>query len=52
MGGLPQVNFPLAEVDGAPVGLGIIGARGSDEALLALATKLAAFVPMPQASAR
>jgi len=44
--GSPQVNLPVAEVDGAPVGLGLIGARGSDEALLELACKLAGIVPL------
>lgn len=52
LGGLPQIDFPLGEVDGAPVGLVIIGARGSDEALLALDIKLAEFVPMPQAKSQ
>lgn len=46
LGKLPQVNLPVAEVDGAPVGLGLIGARGSDEALLELACKLAGIVPL------
>jgi amidase len=32
--GVPQVNLPGATVDGAPVGLSIIGARGSDLDLL------------------
>ena len=35
--GVPQVNLPGAMVDGAPVGLSIVGARGSDLALLAVA---------------
>lgn len=35
--GVPQVNLPGAVVDGAPVGLSIIGARGTDAALLAVA---------------
>ena len=32
-----QVSLPVATVDGSPIGLGIIGPRGSDEALLDLA---------------
>ena len=32
-----QVSLPLAQVEGCPMGLGIIGPRGSDEALLDLA---------------
>src|SRR4051812_42538215 len=35
--GVPQVNLPGATVDGAPVGLSIIGARGSDAVLVAVA---------------
>ncbi|EFN55493.1 hypothetical protein CHLNCDRAFT_9137, partial [Chlorella variabilis] len=43
LAGLPQVSMPLATLeDGLPVGVSIIGPRGSDEALLALAERLAA----------
>ncbi len=35
--GSPQVNLPGALVDGAPVGLSIVGGRGTDSALLAVA---------------
>lgn len=35
--GSPQLNLPGAVVDGAPVGLSIIGGRGSDASLIALA---------------
>jgi len=35
--GSPQVNLPGATVDGAPVGLSIIGGRGSDSSLIAVA---------------
>jgi amidase len=35
--GSPQVNLPGAKLDGAPVGLSIIGGRGADLALLAVA---------------
>ncbi len=37
--GLPQVTLPLAMAAGCPVGLSVIGARGEDEALLALAER-------------
>jgi amidase len=40
LGGLTgsrQVNLPGALVDGAPVGLSIVGGRGTDTTLLALA---------------
>eukprot|EP00955_Chlamydomonas_euryale_P066192 359472-Chlamydomonas_euryale.AAC.1 len=39
--GLPQATLPVASVDGLPVGLSLIGTRGSDEALLALAGRMA-----------
>ena len=37
LAGHPQVNLPGATVDGAPIGLSIIGARGSDATLVAVA---------------
>jgi amidase len=40
--GHPQVSIPGAEVDGLPVGLSIIGPRGSDAALVAVARALEA----------
>lgn len=38
---LPQINLPVAWVDGAPVGLSIMMAQGTDRALLALARRVA-----------
>ena len=38
--GGPQINLPLAEVDGLPVGLSLIGARGSDEMLIGFARRV------------
>jgi len=38
--GLPQVSLPLARVDGLPVGLSLIAARGNDLLLLSLARQL------------
>lgn len=38
----PQVSLPLATVDGCPVGLSLLGPRGSDEALLLLSEQLMA----------
>ncbi len=35
--GVPQVNLPGAQVDGAPVGLSIVGGRGTDLDLLRIA---------------
>ena len=42
LGRLPQVQLPAGKVDGAAIGLSLIGPRGSDRALLALAEKVAA----------
>jgi amidase len=39
--GRPQINLPLAAVGGLPVGLSLLGARGTDEVLLAFAHDLA-----------
>ncbi len=40
--GVPQVSLPGATVDGLPVGLSILGARGSDAALVAVANAMEA----------
>jgi amidase len=42
LAGHPQVNLPGAAVDGLPVGLSIIGPRGSDATLVAVARALEA----------
>lgn len=42
LAGLPQLNIPGADVDGAPVGLSIMAARGADMTLIAVAQALAA----------
>jgi len=38
---LPQVSLPLAQLDGCPLGLSLVAARGNDAMLLALAKALA-----------
>ena len=38
--GRPQLSLPLAQVDGLPVGLSLLGDRGADEALIALAKNI------------
>ncbi len=38
--GLPQLAFPALTTGEGPLGLGLVGARGTDKALLALAAKL------------
>jgi len=40
MAGLPQINLPLGSVGGKPVGLSIIGWRGTDMKLVAIAKAL------------
>ena len=37
---LPQVSLPLAQLDGCPLGLSLIAARGNDILLLELAGRL------------
>jgi len=39
LGGLPQISLPVAELDGMPLGLSIVGPRGGDAALLAVTTE-------------
>lgn len=41
LGGLPQVSLPFATLNGAPLGLSLIAARGNDELLLSVAETLA-----------
>lgn len=40
--GLPQVNLPVATVDGCPVGLSLVAGAGQDRALLDAARRLSA----------
>jgi amidase len=40
LGGLPQVSLPLVEIADAPLGLSLVGARGTDEALLGFASAI------------
>jgi amidase len=40
LGGLAQISLPLAKIDELPLGLSLVGPRGSDLQLLALARKL------------
>ena len=42
MTGCPQINLPLANVDGLPVGLSLMAARGSDETLMRFAVEIEA----------
>jgi len=42
MAGVPQISLPLCQVDGRPLGLSLIGARGNDGLLLAAARRIAA----------
>jgi amidase len=45
--GLPQVTLPVASLAGAPLGLSLIGAAGSDAQLLAAARLLARRLSLP-----
>lgn len=40
LAGLPQLSLPLAGHSGAPMGLSLLGPRGSDRALVAMAERL------------
>ncbi|MFG1477701.1 amidase [Xanthobacter sp. V4C-4] len=42
LAGLPQASLPLAQVDGAPIGLSLLGRRGADLELVTLAADLCA----------
>jgi amidase len=42
LGGLPQVNLPFGTLNGCPIGLSMIAARGNDEMLLDIASRLGA----------
>lgn len=44
--GLPQITIPIGSIDNAPVGLSFIAWRNGDEALLDLAARLAAQMPV------
>lgn len=45
--GLPEVTLPAGRVNGAPVGLSLVGGPGQDRALLALACDAAAVLGLP-----
>ena len=40
--GRPQISLPVAEVDGRPIGLSLLGDQGADEILIALAQEIEA----------
>jgi len=40
LGGLPQVNLPFGTLNGCPIGVSLIAARGNDEMLLDIAVRL------------
>jgi amidase len=41
LAGLPQLTLPMAQIDGLPLGLSVVGSRGADVTLLSLATSIA-----------
>ena len=43
------MSLPIAMVDGCPLGLGLMGPRGSDEDLLQLADDILALLRRPTA---
>jgi amidase len=40
LSGLPQISLPMAKRDGAPLGLSLLGPRGSDRSLISLSNEL------------
>ena len=48
LGGLPQVNLPFGTLQGCPIGLSMIAARGNDEMLLDIAARLSPEQPDTQ----
>jgi amidase len=40
LAGLPQLSLPMAQLDGLPLGLSILGRRGADTMLLGFAEQL------------
>lgn len=40
LGGLPQLSLPFGQLNGLPIGLSMIAARGNDEMLLSIARQL------------
>lgn len=48
--GLPQISLPCAMIDGAPVGLALLGPRGSDEELLRVAAAVASMLAGDEAA--
>lgn len=42
LAGFPQLSMPLAQRDGAPLGISLLGPAGSDRALVALAERIGA----------
>lgn len=45
LAGLPQVNLPLATLEGMPLGLSLVAPRGSDRALVELSASVMASAP-------
>lgn len=48
LGGLPQASLPFGMLNGCPIGLSLIAARGNDEMLLDIATRLSPGQPGTQ----
>jgi amidase len=40
LAGLPQLSLPMAQIDGLPLGLSIVGCRGADTMLLSIASSI------------
>ena len=49
LAGIPEVTIPAGKAEGAPIGLSLLAARGSDIALLELAERFAGLIPYKRA---
>ncbi|RMX04152.1 amidase [Corticibacter populi] len=47
LAGLPQISLPLMRIEGVPLGFSLLGPRGSDQSLIALAARIMAGVARP-----
>ncbi|QUS36303.1 amidase [Falsirhodobacter algicola] len=53
LAGLPQINMPLGQLPGGPIGLSIIGAQNNDRTMLRFVHEMArSIMPQPEVSDR
>ena len=47
LAGFPQLSMPMAQRDGAPLGISLLGPAGSDRSLVAMAERLGTQAAIP-----